>query len=250
MVEQSTINTNIKEEARLKEICDQLVTAILGANRKSANHLLERFAQEYGFDLTVTKILEPSLERIGLMWEKTAEVSLAQGYVAGKIAEDFMTKMVEQCNGNQSLKINVSKNEWMYNKESELYSKKIAVIGNIEDDYHALGRKLVGTFLTMAGWQVHDLGNDVPAEDFVQTAIEKDANVIGASAMMYSAAMNIAKVREEIDKQNIAKKIKLAVGGAVFRLKPELVQEVGGDGTAPNAVKAPLLFHELLTQLS
>ncbi|MBF0411995.1 MAG: cobalamin-dependent protein [Desulfamplus sp.] len=235
-------NTFVKDDTALKNVCNQLVTAILEANRKIANALLETFAEKHGFDLTVTEILEPSLERIGHMWEQTAQVSLAQGYVAGKIAEDFMTKMVERYG---HLDLAVSGTE----RVGGDHIKKVAVIGNIEDDYHALGRKLVGTFLTMSGWQVHDLGNDVPAEEFVQTAIETNAQIIGASSMMYSSAMNIARVRDQIERQNLAKQIKLAVGGAVFRLRPELVHEVGGDGTAPNAVKAPALFDQLLVQL-
>lgn len=234
--------TSIKKDIFLQEICDQIVKAILSADRKIANDLLEKFAQENGFDMAVTSVLEPSLERIGRMWETTAQVSLAQGYVAGKIAEDFMAKMVERY--GQSNLSSSGKDKCGIN------NKKIAVIGNIEDDYHALGRKLVGTFLTMAGWQVHDLGNDVPAEEFIETSVETNARIIGASSMMYSAATNIAQIREKLEQQNLTNQIKLAVGGAVFRLRPELVNEVGGDGTASNAVKAPALFDQLLTQLS
>ncbi|MGD9733730.1 MAG: B12-binding domain-containing protein [Desulfamplus sp.] len=225
----------------LEKTCDKIVAAILSADRKAANELLERFAQENSFDTAVTSVLEPSLERIGRMWETTAQVSLAQGYVAGKIAEDFMAKMVERYGESNLSDLDKDKHR--------INSRKIAVIGNIEDDYHALGRKLVGTFLTMAGWQVHDLGNDVPAEEFIQTAVETNARIIGASSMMYSAATNIAQIREKLEQQNLTNQIKLAVGGAVFRLRPELVNEVGGDGTAPNAVKAPALFDQLLNQL-
>lgn len=235
-------NQNITEnDIILEKNCDKLVAAILSADRKAANELLERFAQDNGFDTTVMSVLEPSLERIGRMWETNAQVSLAQGYVAGKIAEDFMAKMVERYG-----KVNIDK---LDTDRCGLDNKKIAVIGNIEDDYHALGRKLVGTFLTMAGWQVHDLGNDVPAEEFIQIAVETNSKIIGASSMMYSAAINIAQIREKLEQQNLTNQIKLAVGGAVFRLRPELVREVGGDGTAPNAVKAPALFDQLLNQL-
>jgi len=119
------------------------------------------------------------------------------------------------------------------------------IVGNIEDDYHSLGRKLVSVFLQSAGWQVIDLGNDVTAQEFVDKAVETGARVIGVSAMMYTTAENIKRVRDELDRRNLAGNIKLAVGGAVFKFRPELVKEVGGDGTAANGFEAPRLFAEL-----
>ena len=63
--------------------------------------------------------------------------------------------------------------------------------------------------------------------------------------MMFTTAENIRKVRREIDMRKLTGKIKLAVGGAVFRIRPELISEVGGDGTASNAPEAPKKFEEL-----
>jgi hypothetical protein len=103
----------------IQEIRNKLVTAILEADRKTANSLLETWAAEHGTDRTVAEILEPSLETIGYMWENTGQVSLAQGYVAGKISEDFMAKVVER---HGRSRITGS-------------DKGIVVIGNIEDDY-------------------------------------------------------------------------------------------------------------------
>ena len=124
-------------------------------------------------------------------------------------------------------------------------AKGPVVMGNIEDDYHPLGRKMVVAFLRVAGWKVLDLGNDVMPKKFVDTALEAGACIIGASAMMYTNAMNIKKIREEIDHRGLTGYLQLAVGGAVFKLRPELVQEVGGDGTAGDATKAPALMDEL-----
>ncbi len=124
-------------------------------------------------------------------------------------------------------------------------SKGTAIIGNVEDDYHSLGRKLVGIFLLTAGWKVVDLGNDVAPATFVDAAIENKARIIGVSAMMFTTAQNILSLRKEIDQRGLKNKIKLAVGGAVFKIRPDLVSEVGGDGTAANAIDAPALFEKL-----
>lgn len=212
---------------------EQLLNAILGAYRPEANKILEQWAEKNGYDDAVISILEPTLERIGSIWETTQNVSLAQAYVAGKISEDFMTKVAEK-----------------YSDSAVHTEKKGAVvIGNIEDDYHSLGRKMVSIFLRSAGWQVYDLGNDVPAGDFVDEAVRTGAKFVAASAMMYTTAMNIKKIRQELDKRGLGGKIKLVAGGAVFRLRPELVNEVGADGTAGNAILAPALFDKLLSEL-
>ncbi|GAB1484745.1 hypothetical protein MASR2M78_35630 [Treponema sp.] len=128
-------------------------------------------------------------------------------------------------------------------------TQKIAVIGNIEDDYHSIGRRMVATLLRMDGWLVKDLGNDVLAKAFVDEALRMEASVIGVSAMMLTNAQNIRKVRKEIDNRKLENKIKLAVGGAIFVMRPELADEVGGDGTAINAIECPMLFNRLLAKV-
>lgn len=107
----------------------------------------------------------------------------------------------------------------------------------------------MGLFLAAAGWEVHDLGNDVPAEELLEKAIEVGACVVGASAMMQTTALNIRKLRQLIDQRGLTERIKLAVGGAVFNWRPDLVAEVGGDGTAHNAIGADELFMRLQAEV-
>jgi methanogenic corrinoid protein MtbC1 len=216
------------------ETREQLLEAILNADRQSANQLLDDWATQFGVEKTINEILDPTLEDIGKIWESSTDLSLAQAYVSGKISEDFMLKHVS-LQGNHTL----------YTED-----RGSIILGNIEDDFHSLGRKMVGIFLRAAGWKVIDLGNDVLATEFVDKAVELKARVIGISAMMYSTAVNIKKVRDEIDKRKLTNQIKLAVGGAVFRLRPELVAEVGGDGTTGNAMNANLLFEKLWSESS
>ena len=211
------------------ELARKAVThAILEGERDRANGLLDDFAAAGSYRSAMTDVLEPVLEEIGARWAEE-NLSLAQGVVAGKVAEDLILKIhAEETAGT-----------------AEPADKRPVVIGNIEDDYHSLGRKLVSVFLQSAGWRVVDLGNDVPAGEFADKAVETGARVIGISAMMYTTAANIRKVRDELDRRNLSGKIQLAVGGAVFKLRPELAVEVGGDGTTANGFQAPRLFEEL-----
>jgi methylmalonyl-CoA mutase cobalamin-binding domain/chain len=119
------------------------------------------------------------------------------------------------------------------------------LVGNVEDDFHPLGRKMVAAFLRADGWEVHDLGVDVTPTQFVDMAEATGARVIGASAMMFTTAKNVARLRSEIDRRGHRGKLQLAVGGAVFKLRPELVETFGADGTAFSAVEAPALFEQL-----
>ena len=214
----------IFEQARIS-----LLETILKGEREQANRLLDDCAASSDYRAVMNDILEPVLEEIGNRWADES-ISLAQGYVAGKVAEDMLLKI------HESIKD-------AFDKQLD---KGPVVVGNIEDDYHSLGRKLVSVFLQTAGWTVYDLGNDVSAKEFVDKAVETGARVIGVSAMMYTTAGNIRKVRDEIVRRNLSTRIRLAVGGAVFKIRPELVREVGGDGTAASCFKAPKLIEELL----
>lgn len=206
-----------------------LLDAILGGERELAGRLLDDYAASGGgYRKTMNEVLEPVLEEIGARWSEE-NTSLAQGYVAGKVAEDMLLKIIDEERDSSAAR----------------EEKMSVVLGNIEDDYHSLGRKLVSIFLISAGWHVHDLGNDVSPEEFVDKAIETGARIIGVSAMMYTTASNIRKVRDELDRRSLSGRIMLAVGGAVFKLRPELKDEVGGDGTAANGFQAPRLFAEL-----
>ena len=146
--------------------------------------------------------------------------------VAAKIAKDILTRCMPETLPTEQ-------------------SKGCIIIGNIEDDFHSLDRRIIASFLHAAGWEVYDLGNDVPAEDFIDEALRRGARVIGASAMMQTTALNIRKIRTLLDERGLSSQIKLAVGGSVFNWRPELVDEVGGDGTASTAAETDAFFTRL-----
>ncbi len=208
------------------EIHTSLIAMITNADRKGANRLLEEWVAEYGYDNLLVDVIGPVLREVGEMWQKE-EFSLAHSYVASKIAEDAMEKFARATG------------------DAQPGTKGPVVLGNIEDDCHPLGCKLVEAFLKADGWKVSDLGIDIEAKIFVDEALNVGAKVIGVSAMIYTTAENIRDIRTEIEERGLKGRIQLAVGGAVFRLRPELVAQVGGDGTAADALEAPALFTRL-----
>jgi len=211
------------------DIQHALIELIQKADRQSASLLLDTWAEKHGYDRLLKDVLEPTLLLIGEEWRTAENFTLAQSYMAAKVAEDALLKAADhKKQSNQTAPI-----------------KGPVVIGNIEDDFHSLGRRMIGTFLQADGWVVNDLGNDVLAEEFVDKAVEIGARVIGVSAMMRTTANNIKQLRAELDRRELTGRIQLAVGGAVFLVCPGLDMDVGGDGTTRTAIDAPVLFQRL-----
>lgn len=216
-------------EKPLDEARRRIEAALVAADRVTAEKVIESWAGEHGYASVVNDVLDPTLEAIGREWALGRPLVLAQAYLAAKLTERALRNLAAERGS----------------APTEASRHAPVVIGNIEDDYHALGRRMVTIFLEAAGWTVHDLGNDVPADAFVGRARETGARVIGASAMMFTTAQNIRSLRAAIDAAGLTGRVQLAVGGAVFTLRPELVTEVGGDGTARNAMAVPALMTEL-----
>lgn len=214
------------------ELRESLYASILEARREDAVALLRAAAESSGFPAAVSRILEPTLRLIGERWNAES-ISLAQAYVAGKVAEDLLALIAADASERE---------------RRSARPRGPTVICNAEDDYHSLGRRMVTTFLRIEGWEVLDLGNDVLAPRLVDEAERIGASVVGVSAMMLTNAKNIMKVREELLRRGLSGSIKLAVGGAVFVMRPELVGEVGGDGSAATAMDAPALFDRLAAE--
>ncbi len=91
----------------------------------------------------------------------------------------------------------------------------VIVIGTVEGDIHDIGKGIISTMLRVYGYEVHDLGRDVPIEDFVAKAQEVNADVVGSSAMMTTTQIGQKKLEEALKKAGLRDKIKTMVGGAV-----------------------------------
>jgi methanogenic corrinoid protein MtbC1 len=94
------------------------------------------------------------------------------------------------------------------------------------------------------GYEVHDLGTDVPAEKIVDFAIEKEANVIGVSALLTTTMFGQKKIINILKERNILDRFKVILGGAP--VTNSWVAECNADGFAENAVDAVKLVRSLL----
>lgn len=118
------------------------------------------------------------------------------------------------------------------------------VIGTIEGDIHDIGKTLVASMLSAEGFEVYDLGADVPVTDFVDKAIEVDAQLICISALLTTTMMGSKRLIDLLIEKGIRDKFKVLVGGAPVTKK--WTEEIGADGTAENAISAVKLAKKLL----
>lgn len=118
------------------------------------------------------------------------------------------------------------------------------VIGTVAGDIHEIGKSLVATMLSAAGFQVHDLGVDVPATVFVDKVREVGADVLGLSALLTTTMRNQEVVIEALKEAGLRDSVKVIVGGAPA--SAEWAQTIGADGYAENAHEAVDVVKQLL----
>lgn len=111
----------------------------------------------------------------------------------------------------------------------------VVVLGTVQGDLHDIGKNVVSTLLTAAGFEVHDLGVDVPPEKFVDEAKNCKAQIIGVSALLTTTMVNMKAIIEQLEKARIRKQVKVLVGGAP--LTDEYAKSIGADGYARDAVQ-------------
>jgi len=110
------------------------------------------------------------------------------------------------------------------------------VIGTVHGDLHDIGKNLVGIMLRGAGFEVIDLGRDVPAEKFVETAAESGAKVIGMSALLTTTMPVMKKVIELARESGLYDRVKIIVGGAP--LSNEYAEQIGAHAYCYDGVNA------------
>jgi corrinoid protein of di/trimethylamine methyltransferase len=110
------------------------------------------------------------------------------------------------------------------------------VLATVEGDIHEIGKSLVGTMLSASGFQVYDLGVDVPAARIIAKVKEVDANIVGLSALLTTTMVKQKEVIDELDKLGLRKKVKVLVGGAP--VTRDWVQKIEADGYSEDAIGA------------
>ncbi len=199
--------------------------------------LLDRISEnlQNGFDETVVQLTEDAVEK-----QIPPEEILSDGLIVGMniVGEKFKNHDIflpdvllaaRAMNGAMEIL------KPLLIKEGIPVRGKV-VIGSVKDDLHDIGKNLVAILLKGAGFEVIDLGNDVPAEKFISAAKEENAHVIGMSALLTTTMPVMKKVVDLAKDEGLFGKVKIIVGGAP--VSKEYALEIGADAYSYDGANA------------
>jgi len=118
------------------------------------------------------------------------------------------------------------------------------VMGTVKGDIHDIGKSIVATLLSAHGFDVVDLGVDVPVEKFLESVLAHNAQVLGMSALLPTTMPYMRRVIEALEERGLREKVKVVVGGAP--VTPAYAKQIGADGYGDDAVAAVRVVRELL----
>ena len=129
-------------------------------------------------------------------------------------------------------------------QESGAKSVGKVVLGTVKGDLHDIGKTLVGMMLEGAGFEVIDLGTDVPPARFAEAARTSAAGLIGLSALLTTTMQNMRSTIEALEDVGIRNQVRVMVGGAP--VTEAFAKQIGADGFAPDASRAVALALRLV----
>lgn len=172
------------------------------------------------------RVTVPALERLGQAWESGA-VALAQVYMGARIMEDALSQVLPTGG--------IQRNQ----------QPRIAIA--LLRDYHTLGKRIVSSSLRASGFTLTDYGR-MEVDELVTRVINDRIDILLISTLMLPSALAVRKVKDKLDGNR--SKVKLAVGGAPFRLDPQLWKEIGADAMGRNASEAIAIVNEFSERIS
>lgn len=209
-------------ETLLQEVAD----SVISCNKDKVLKAVENAKSELPPEEIIQKGLSAGMNQVGILFERG---KLFLPHVM--MAADAMTAGVKLLED----KIPESARE-----------KKLGIIvnGTVEGDVHDIGKSIVSTMLQSAGFEVYDIGRDVPTRNFVLKAKEVNADMIGISALMTTTLQGQREVIDLLKEEGIRNKVKVMVGGAPAT--QAWADKIGADCYAENASEAVTKAKELL----
>ena len=130
--------------------------------------------------------------------------------------------------------------------EANVISKGKVVIGTVKGDLHDIRKNIVAMLLQGAGFDVVDLGADVPLEKFVEFVRKERADVVGMSALLTTTMISMKEIIEALRNAGLRENVKVIIGGAP--VTESYAAQIQADGYAPDAATAVDLTKRLLNQ--
>ncbi len=210
-----------------KEIVDTIYHAIMTYNKAEAEAMAQE-AISAGIDLTqlISEGMSPAMDSIGDKFQK-GEAYLPELQMAGNVFESAM-KLIQPK---------------LLESNAAMEPKGRIVIGTVKGDLHSIGKDLVAAMLKTSGFEVVNLGIDIPTLTFLEEAQKVNAQVIALSALLTTTMAVQGEVVNALADQGLRQKFKVIVGGAPIDQK--WADEIGADGYGANAAEAVRVAQKL-----
>ncbi|MFN2135305.1 MAG: cobalamin-dependent protein [Candidatus Promineifilaceae bacterium] len=215
-----------EKEAALPAVILEMREAIIEGNRQSAVMAAEQaLAERVGPQTIILEGVVPAMDTVGNSFE-CGDFFLPEMMAAALATRGIMDLL----------------RPMLVESGAEPVGK--AIIGTVKGDLHDIGKNLVGMMLEGAGFEIYDLGPDVPAEKFIEAIRETNAGLIGMSALLTTTMPMMGTIIREIEAAGLRDEVKIMIGGA--GTNQEYANAIGADGYAPDASAAVRKAKELL----
>ena len=211
----------------MDKLLEKITASVIDTDEGDAAELAQE-ALDAGINVfTIVDALTAGIDELGRQFENL-ECFIPELILGGNAMEDAMKVL------NPEIEKNIQTAD----------DPIVIVTGNLQGDIHDIGREILCTMLRVAGFTVHDLGNDVKASEFVESARQYNADFIGLSSLLTTSlpfARDVIKLRDDL-----GLKAKIIMGGGA--VTKEYVEQIGADGYSGTAVEAVELVKRLYAE--
>ena len=207
----------------------ELFRAIVEGDDKLAAEATRRLLEE-GLSPReiISSVLVPAMRRVGELYER-GEYFIPELVASAEAFRSSMEVLRPHIRGSSDVPVT-----------------GVAVFGTVRGDIHELGKNLAAAVFEAEGFQVIDLGVDVPPERFAEAVEKYDADVVGMSALMTTTMLEQRNIIEELKKRGLRDRVIVIAGGAP--VTEEWVREIGGDVWGREAFEAVRIVKKMLLE--
>lgn len=209
-----------------KELYGKLSDAVVEMDENESVNLSQQTVNS-GYDAyeAIDRGLSNGMERAGKLFEE----------------EEYFIPELLMCSDAMYAGLEVLKPHLKVKEEAVRHK---VVIGVVEGDTHDIGKNLVKIMLETSGFEVFDLGRDIPPQQFVDKAKETGADIIALSTLMTTTMDSMAEVVNILHKEDVRAKFKVIIGGGP--ISQSFADKIGADGYSNNAAEAVRLARKLV----
>lgn len=225
-----TASADGKQSKEIKEVTSarsKLYENVLKGNKRTMIEDVKAFLSEGNEPQTIIEEhLIPAINEVGVLFDKK---------------KYFLPQLISSA---EAMELAISYVEPLLPKQNDGKKMPTIVLATVEGDIHDIGKNLVVLMLKNYGYNVIDLGKDVPKEQIIEAAIKEHAAIIGLSALMTTTMMRMKEIVQYAKEKKLAAKI--MIGGAV--ITQSFADEIGADGYAKDAAEACRMVEQLLNK--